>query len=291
MKKILPLIAASIVVIAANSCGNSKLSQQEETNHRLDDSLKVALAQADTMYALLYDVTTGLEQISQLEHLLNSPINSENPDARADIKRQMEAIQRGLIERRHRIDELEKQLRGSKGENSKLRARITDLRKQIDAQAQTVRDLGDRLAAANIKIEILQDSIQEITASNDTLLAELDMRQDSIAQELQQAYVDLNTVYYVIGNKNELKDHGFKKGGNIFKKSKLGNEFDLTYMTKADRRTLTRIPLDSKKVEVMTDQPESSYALEKDENGLITLVILDPEKFWAQHDFLVIETK
>lgn len=291
MKKILPAIAASVLIMAMTACGNSKLEKHDEDSHRLDDSLKVALANADTMYSLLYDVTVGMEQITQLEHLLNAPINNESPNTREDIKRQMAAIQRGLMERRHRIEELEKQLSAHAGDNAVLRKRIADLRNQIDAQAATVRDLTTRLEQANIRIEILQDSITELAASTDTIISALTLNQDSIRNELNRAYADLNTIYYVIGNKDELKDHGFVKGGNIFKKSKLGNDFDLSYMTTADRRTLTSIPLDAKKAKLMTEQPESAYTLRPDANGMLTLVITDPEAFWALRDFLVIEVK
>lgn len=287
MKKILPVIATSIALTLVASCGNTKLSSEELAEHNIGDSLKIALANADTMYALLYDVTVGLEQITQMEQLLNGTINSESPDTRADIARRMKAIQRGLYERRQRINELEKQLKATNQGNDKFYQRISDLRKQIDSQAQTVRELTTRLEAANFKIEELQDSITDLTASIDSVMT----NQAEMAQELNDAYTEINTIYYVIGNANELKEHGFKQGGTIFKKSKLGSDFDMSYMTRADRRTLTRIPLDSKKAKILTEQPESSYTLEKDANEMLTLVITDPEAFWNLRDFLVIEVK
>ena len=288
MKRLLPIIATTILLtIFATGCGNRKLSPEELAEHNIGDSLRVALANADTMYALLYDVTVGLEQITQLEHLLSGSIDEEQPDTRADIARRMKAIQRGLYERRLRIEELEKQLGTNDKGNAKLQKRLSDLRKQIDSQAETVRDLTTRLEAANFKIEELQDSIVGLTASIDSAM----MNQAEMQQELDNAYTEINTVYYVIGNKDELKTHGFKQGGTIFKKSQLGTDFDMDYMTSADRRTLSRIPLDSKKAKILTEQPESSYTLEKDENGLLTLVITDSETFWALRDFLVIEVK
>lgn len=291
MKRILPALAISVILIAATACGNSKLSKAEEQNHRLDDSLRVALANADTMYALLYDVTVGLEQITQLEHLLDAKIDDENPDARADIQQQMAAIQQGLINRRHRIEELERQLANGTGEQAKLRARIEELRTQIDAQARSVRDLTTRLENANIRIELLEDSISELAASSEATIGQMAAANEQAAQDLADTKLALNTVYYVIGNKDELKDHGFIEGGGFLRSAKLGNEFEIGYMTAADRRTLTSLPLDAKKVKILTDQPESSYTLEKDANGMLTLRITDPNSFWARRNFLVIEAK
>lgn len=287
MKRLLPIIATTIALTLTVGCGNRKLSPAEMDEHNISDSLQVALANADTMYALLYDVTVGLEQITQLEHLLSGSIDGESPDTRADIARRMQAIQRGLYERRLRIEELEKQIGSNDKGNAKLQKRINDLRSQINSQAETVRNLTSRLEAANFKIEELQDSITGLAASIDSAM----INQAEMMQELDDAYAEINTIYYVIGNKDELKNHGFKQGGTIFKKSKLGTDFDVDYMTRADRRTLSRIPLDSKKAKILTEQPESSYTLEKDENELLTLVITDPETFWALRDFLVIEVK
>lgn len=291
MKRLLPAIAIIATIIASTACGNSKLTKAEEQNHQLDDSLRVALANADTMYSLLYDVTIGLEQITQLEHLLDTQIDAENPNARADIKRQMEAIQRGLINRRHRIAELEKQLAGSSGEQAKLRARLNELRAQIDAQASTVRDLTSRLEAANIRIEVLQDSITELTAQNTAQIDAMQQANEQVEQQLTDTENALNTVYYVIGNKDELKAHGFIEGGGFLKSAKLGNEFEIGYMTAVDKRTFSTLPLDAKKAKIYTDQPESSYTIDKDANGMLTLRITNPTAFWARRNFLVIETK
>lgn len=290
MKKILPVITAALLLVAMQGCGGNSNQTPANEGPAADttaDSLRTALANADSMYALLYDVTVGLDRIARLEQLLQTEINNEDPTTREDIMQQMQVIQRGLAERRKRIADLEEKLRRSAGDNAALHARINDLRAQVDNQAAHVRELTDRLARANFRIEELQDSIVGLTASVDSIA----MQQADMEQELTRTRDELNTVYYVIGSASELKAHGFKQGGTIFKKSRLGDDFDVSYMTRADRRTLSAIPLDSKKAKVLSEQPESSYTLQKDANGMLTLVVTDPETFWALRDFLVIEVK
>ena len=280
MNKIFSLIAVFVMIFAAFGCGNRKLSAEELSAHNIGDSLRVALANADTMYSLLFDVTVGLQEIVQLEHLLNADLNRESPNTRADIIQQMRAIKRGLRERRQRIEYFEQHISTDSVESAKVRA----LRHQINMQTVAVDELSARLVAANIKIEELQDSLVDLTVTMDSV-------QTSLQNEIETAYGELNAVYYVIGNKSELKAHGFKQGGTIFKQSKLGRDFDLAYMTRADKRDLTRIPLDAKKAKILSDQPEDTYILEKDSLNLLTLVIVDADKFWALRDFLVIEVK
>lgn len=288
MKKILIAVAAMGGMLAVASCGNSKLTEEQERNYRLDDSLQVALNNADSMFSILYDVTTGLEQISQLEHLLNGNVNAENPSARRSIEEQMAIIQKGLIDRRKRIEELENQIKNNNGSNSKLRGQLTALRGQIDEQAKTVADLTERLQAANFRIETLSDSVVGLQATVDTIAAE----KAEVEVERNQAIDDLNAVFYVIGSNDELKSHNFISGGGFLRKTKvLEGDFDKSYMTRGDRRSLTVIPLDAKKGKVLTNQPEGTYEIEEGANGMMTLRITNPERFWATTNLLVIETK
>jgi len=288
MKKLLIAVAALGGMIAASSCGNTKLTEAENQNYRLNDSLQTALNNADSMFSILYDVTTGLEQIARLEHLLNANVNTENIDARHDIEAQMVAIQQGLIQRRKRIEELESRLGKSAGENSRLREQLTALRTQIDDQAKAVSNLTERLTAANFRIDVLTDSVSDLQAAVDTISA----AKAQVESERNRALDDLHAVYYVIGSNDELKTHKFISGGGFLRQTKvLESDFDQNYMTRADRRQLTVIPLDAKKAKVLTKQPEDSYALEKDANDMLSLHIKDPQRFWATSNFLVVETK
>lgn len=287
MKKFSIIALAALSLIGVSSCGNDKLSQEEERNHRLDDSLQIALANSDSLFSLLYDVTTGMEQITQLEKLMATEISPESASARETIASRMAAIQRGLIERRQRIEELEKKLGSSAGENSKLRTQLTALRDQIDKQAAAVADLTTQLENAHIEIATLTSTVDSLNSTVDTITQAAAQTQ----RKLDQAVVDLNSVYYVIGTKDELKEHNFIEGGGFLRKTKvLESDFDENYMTRVDRRTFKSLPLDSKKAKVLTKQPVESYEIAQGPNGMLTLRILDPARFWGVSNILVIQT-
>lgn len=286
MKKISLAAALIAALLSFNSCGNKRLSEEEARNHRLDDSLEVALASADSLFALLYDVTAGMEQITHLEKLVGTEITTESATARENIAKQMEAIQRGLIERRKRIEDLEAQLAQNKSASAKVRQQIEILRQQIDSQAATVASLRKQLEDANIHIESLESTIAGLNNTVDTINA---ARQQT-EEELQQTVADLNAVYYVIGTDKELKEHNIIEGGGFLRKTKvLPSDFDRSYMTRADRRSLSVIPLDSKKAKVMTNQPTDSYRIDRSASGMLSLVITNPEAFWSITNILVIK--
>ena len=281
-------LAAALLaaIFTFNSCGNKKLDEAEARNHRLDDSLEVALANADSLFSLLYDVTVGMEQVTRLEKLVGTEITTESPTARESIAKQMEAIQRGLAQRRKRIEELEAQIARNNGASAKFRQQIEVLRQQIDSQASTVASLQQQLEEANIHIADLESTIEGLNNTVDTINAARQQTQE----ELNTAISDLNAVYYVIGSDKELKEHNIIEGGGFLRKTKvLPSDFDRSYMTRADRRSLTIIPLDSKKAKVMTTQPADSYRLDRSASGMLSLVITNPESFWAATNILVVK--
>jgi hypothetical protein len=60
-----------------------------------------------------------------------------------------------------------------------------------------------------------------------------------------------------------------------------------------DIRTISTIPVHSKKVELVTKHPTDSYeiVLDEDAKQVDKLVILNPDKFWESSKLLVMVTK
>lgn len=67
-------------------------------------------------------------------------------------------------------------------------------------------------------------------------------------------------------------------------------DFTQSYFTKADKRTLNRIALHSKKAEIMSRHPSGSYVIE-DEGGQKVLKITNPSRFWELSNYLVVKIK
>ncbi|MDE6070904.1 MAG: hypothetical protein K2F92_08615 [Alistipes sp.] len=62
--------------------------------------------------------------------------------------------------------------------------------------------------------------------------------------------------------------------------------------TRADARTLERIPIGHAKVRIVTSHPENSYMLVKDSKEVVDeLVITDGEAFWKNSKILVVSHK
>lgn len=291
MKKI-----ASIAIVAAailTGCNGDKLREAEAQNQQLKGDLSETLATQDSLLVLVNDISDGMAQIKDLEKIVSTPggLGSESSSRKEQIRNDMIAIQQALQERRQRLAELEAKLAKTGGESTTLKRTISNLKAQIADQTTEIATLTNQLASANIKIEELSSTVTTLNTQVDSLStnveAERQLKDEALA-EAQKATEELNTCYYAIGNNGELKDRGILSSGFLRKTKVMKGDFDMSYFTNADKRTLTEIPTHSKKAKIMTSQPKDTYEI-VDVNGQKVIKILNPAKFWQLSNFLVIE--
>lgn len=282
IKKLASAAAAAAVILSLGSCDNGKL---KERNAQLEGDVQGLVATQDTLLGLVNELTEGMNQIKQLENIISTPgALGESSSKKEQIRNDMLAIQQALEARRQRLDELEKQLASDKGQNAKLMRTIQALKEQISGQEREIATMKEQLAAANIQIEALNTTVDSLNTNLDA-----EKREREIAQEATTAMADqLNTCYYAIGTKAELKANKILESGFLRKTKIMESDFNQNYFTKADKRTLTTIPLNAKKGQVMTNQPDDSYTI-TNVNGSAVLNITDPAKFWSLSNFLVVK--
>ncbi len=285
MRKLASFLILSMVVIMV-ACNGDKLKQAEDRNANLDDSLKVALANQDSLFGLLNDITEGMNQIKDLEKILSSTadLGAESQSRKDQIRNDMVAIQRALQERRERLVELESKLAKSSSYNVTLKRTIENLKAEIATQETTITSLRNDLASANIKIEELDLQVDSLN----TTVANVTQEKELAQEESVNLANELNTCYYAIGTKDELKDNKIIETGFLRKTKIMSGDYEQSYFTTADKRQLTTIPLHSKKAKVLTNQPAGSYEI-ADIDGMKVLKIINADKFWSLSNYLVVQ--
>lgn len=284
MKKIVSIIAAGLVFLTA--CDGGKLKQAESENAVLDDSLRVALANQDSLLVLLNDITDGMNQIKDLEKILGNTNNltAESQSRKDQIRNDMMAIQQALKERRERLAELESKLQNSQSYSATLKKTVDNLKAEIASQEATISTLRNDLASAKIQIADLGTKVDSLS----TTVANVTEEKTRAQEESQALTNELNTCYYAIGTKKELKEAKIIETGFLRKTKLLQADFQQSYFTKADKRTLTTIPTHSKKAKIVTNMPTDSYTSEK-VNDQVVITVTNPEKFWSLSNYLVIQ--
>ncbi len=293
MKKISYLVWLMIGLALMPACKRTNQLEQEamrqdSINAALQDSINTANAERDSLIELMTDIATGMDQIKELQDIVSvRNLGKETPDKKKQLRDDIELIQQSIRKHKQRLNDLEKRLKQSTNYNSKMEKTIASLRQQLDEQQNTINGLTTQLEAAHIQIRSLNQSVDSLNTVNKVVTKEKEVAQEE-SKQLTAEVNNLNTCYYVIGSKKELKANKIIESGFLRKTKILQGDFEMSYFTKADRRTLSEIPLRSRKAQLMTNHPKDSYEL-IDRDGSKVLHILNANRFWEKSNFLVVK--
>lgn len=293
MKKIMFFVwlMAGLAVLPACQRSNNleqEALRQDSINAALQDSINTANAEKDSLMQLMSDIADGMNQIKALEDIVSvNNVSGETPDKRRDLRNDIQLIQESINKHKARLADLEKRLKQSTNYNTTMQKSIDNLKAQLEDQQKTINNLTEQLAAAHVQIKNLNQSVDSLNTVNRNVTKEKEAAQQE-SKQLTNEVTNLNTIYYVIGSKKELKANKIIETGFLRKTKILEGDFEMSYFTKSDRRTLTEIPLHSKKAQVMTNHPKDSYEIVEHGN-VKSLHILNPNRFWEKSNFLVVK--
>ena len=293
MKKILYLVWLMVGLAVLPACQRTNQLEQEamrqdSINAVLQDSINTANAEKDSLMQLMGDIADGMQQIKELEDIVSvNNLSGETADRKKQLRDDIVLIQQSINKHKQRLADLEKRLKQSTNYNSTMEKSIANLKAQLEDQQKTINNLTEQLAAAHIQIKNLNQSVDSLNTVNKSVTREKEAAQQE-SKQLTNEVTNLNTCYYVIGSKKELKNHKIIETGFLRKTKILEGDFEMSYFTKADRRTLNEIPLHNNKAQVMTNHPKDSYEI-VDQGGAKELRILNPSRFWEKSNFLVVK--
>lgn len=293
MKKIMFFVWLMIGLALMPACKRANQLEQEamrqdSINAALQDSINTANAERDSLIELMSDIAAGMDQIKQMQDIVSSNnLSKETPDRKKQLRDDLVLIQQSITHQKQRLADLEKRLRQSTNFNAKMEKTITGLKQQLEEQQKTINTLTGQLEAAHIQIKNLNQSVDSLNTVTKNVTKEKEAAQEE-SKKLTNEVTNLNTCYYVVGSKKELKANKIIETGFLRKTKILEGDFEMSYFTKADRRTLSEIPLHSKKAQLMTNHPKDSYEL-VDQGGTKVLRILNANRFWEKSNFLVIK--
>ena len=173
-------------------------------------------------------------------------------------------------------------------QNAVLIKTIDQMKQRLSQQEEYITNLENKLAVAN-------DSIADLNAQVEAKEEQVQIQteaKDAAFNAYQQADAQLNTVYYALGSSKELKENGLIEKKFLSPTKVLeGDDINLNYFTKADKRTLKSIPTGAKKAEIKTNVPADSYEIVKNADNTVTINITNPNTFWKYSPYLVVELK
>lgn len=284
MNRLFVLVLAA-VALSVTSC-NEKKTQESTVSQEKVDSLQRIIVQKDNeiddMMGTMNEIQTGLQQISEAENRVSVMGGSEGYSGSQRIKDDMEFISKQMKRNRELVSKLRQQLRESTVRGNQMKETINGLVQQLDAKDRELQQLRAELEKKNVHIAELDNMVDNLNTSVNSLTEEGNVKSQTIAAQDKQ----LNTAWYVFGTKKELKDQRIIENGKVLQSS-----FNKSYFTKLDIRVDKEIKLYSKSASIMTSHPSGSYTLQQDANKQYVLRITNPESFWSTSKYLVILVK
>ncbi len=280
MKK---LILGTLVAFVAVSCNQKKIEQLQYQKDSIQQEKDLVVKERDSFLEIISEVQANFSTIKEVELGIIDQTQGEgvNSQSKARIQEDFQFITNKIQESKARIAQLEADLEQSQGQAAHYRGLVANLRKDLETRTKDVADLKAQLEEKNIKIEELSTEVASLSQTKDSL----SMLSEKQIAAIKAQDTEINTGWYIVGKKSDLKAKGLKESD--LKTSKV----DKNKFTEIDIREFTELDLGSKKAQLYTSHPESSYSLEKksaDDKNLV-LKIKDYKSFWSNSKTLIIQ--
>ena len=279
-----------IIGVCITSCRDKSMSLESRMQERIDSLQSANVKQASELKEItqfMDVVSSSLDSISELEQILLAPNREGKMLTKAELRANLNEFA-SLIERqRNRISQLEDSLSGRDKSIGSLRNIIAYLGQQLDEKNLTIANLEASLNGKNVDIQRLRKQNSTLTTTNDQLRNVI--KEQGEALTTQSSII--NECYFIIGTKKELQQAGILTSGNLLSKAKLNvSNFSNANFSKVDITQFLELVIPSKKVQILTQMPKSSYNLIQN-GSQSTLTITDPTSFWSVSNYLVIQIK
>lgn len=288
MKRHTSILTLLIGVIALFSCQRKEM--HVETNMEALKEAKISNDSLQKVYnQTLKEIDENLVQIHLRQNIvsISHKDNSEfSKTSKERIIENIKVINSLMEENEKKIAELKAALRKSKNKNVEWEDKVKALELMIGDRNDQIAKLKDELSNSQFLYSELNGQYTELELKNQLL-----------SDSLLTTRNEMNEAYFAMGSYKELKKKGIleKEGGfiGIGRNKVLTDTFDNNYFSKVDIRDVKRIPVFSKKAEIITDHPADSYELTetKDEKMIAYLEIKKPDDFWKASRYMVIEVK
>jgi len=281
------IIFALLILPFFVSCNQKELDQLKADKVQLTETLKQKEVSINEFVSTLNSIEENLEIIKEKEKIVAVDSEAPTKSQKQKIAKDITAINNLLEQNKAKIAELDKKLRGSWYQNSKLRKLTERLKADVAQKEADIAALKEQIANLNIKVDGLNADVTKLNTSVNELVAENADQANTIIERT----ASMNTAYYVVGSTSELKAKNVisKKGGiiGIGSTPVLSENANTKEFKKIDITETTLIAVNGKKITLVTTHPTDSYKFEAGKGITIT----NADAFWKSSKFLVVKAR
>ena len=288
------LLIVAVLATTLFSCNQGELQSLRQENQQLLNEAAEKDSAMVTFMESFNEIEQNLAEIRERElniALKNDESGENSGDVQAQIKEDIRVINELISENKKTIEDLNQQLKSTKGRNVELNRMLVRLKDQLNTQIeekdQQIALLKDDLQKMNFTVEELNSDLDTLRQVNSELALSNEEKEQMIEEQVSQ----INTAYIALGTDKELQETNIitKEGGflGIGRTEKLSGNLDESSFTKIDIRETKTIPVEGKKIELVTPHPADSYKI-NGEGKIESIEITQPDKFWNNSKYLVV---
>ncbi len=281
------VMALSLLVLGCNS---DRIGELENQNKDLSSQLATKDKYIEDVTSTMNEISNQLENAWAMEKKVIKRANSEEvqknlttAELKEHILSRISDINSLLAQNRKRLVDLQHRLKESTTRYTGLEAMSDDLKKTLEEREQSIADLTAHVQSLEAQVS---EKVQIIAARDTTIQQQ--------KQELKHRLDQINTAYYVVGKKSDLKDKGIieNQGGFLWgllgSVTALGTNFDNEYFQVFDKSQQDQIEIPGTIDEIVPRRDTTSYSEVTTNDGHTILKIKDPDNFWRENHLAII---
>lgn len=276
MRKSVGIVLAlvSVLLLGATAVSYSKYKKSQADFVAATAEQEAMRQRYDQAVNEIVSIQDSLNVIVMKQNEIPTDVELQGQTLHDKVLSRISTLKSSIARTKERIEELDAKLKHSG-------IRIASMKKMIDTLRRTAADREERIVALNNQVGTLRTTVTGMTF-------EMQGQQEALAkqqQELLDKQRELATIYYTMGTKKELTNQGVvsPNGGilGVGKTLKVSGLFEEAAFSRlnTDEEDVIRIPAKKGKVQILSAQPPSSYAIQKVGKDLVELRILDRTEF------------
>ena len=281
------IIIALLILTFFASCNKKELEQLKADKVQLTETLKQKDVSLNEFVSTLNSIEENLEIIKEKEKIVAVASETPTKSQKQKIAKNIASINNLIEQNNAKIAELDKKLKNSWYQNSKLRKLTERLKADVAQKEADIAAMKEQIAQLDVKVEGLNTNVTNLN----TAVTELTTENADQANTISERTTSMNTAYYVVGSTSELKAKNViaKKAGiiGIGAATVLNENADTKEFKEIDITETTLIPVEGKKITMVTTHPTNSYKFEAGKGITIT----NADAFWKSSKFLVVKAR
>lgn len=208
MKKVILGALIAFFMVSCNQEEIKRLTFQRDSIQQVKDQTE---AEMNNYLSVIAEVQSNIKSIKETElGIIDNVQGAEgvNNESKERISQDLQTINEAIKNSKNQIAQLESDLKSAKGQAAKFKGIVAGLKSDLKKQAEEIAELKTQLEAKDIKIKELDDALASIKMMKDSL----DNVSVQQAAAIKAQDEELNTAWYIIGTKKELKAKGLKEG-------------------------------------------------------------------------------